>query len=353
MTPTNSSETSSKISQPSSSVAYINTVLDAAESIGVDRRNLQDRVALSPQTLNQPNERVPMETLLQLLDKAAAISGDESFGLHVGPHIKAGSFGLLGYLSMCSRNIRENAELMLKFRRIAFDAGQTLLHEEGPNTIFSWYPLKTQFTQQRYLVDAIFSGWACFSRLTCGDDLTPCRTEFSYPKPDDTRMHQQLFGENVHFSMPQNRMFMSTELLDRPHPQANPAIFDALNQQACAFVQELNARESTSDEVRHILYHTLPQGDANIDSVAASLNINRRTLQRKLSGESTNFKLVLNELREDLAEQYLKDQQLSVLDVALLLGFSDNSAFTTAFKSWKSMTPSQYRRTVLGQDESA
>jgi AraC-like DNA-binding protein len=88
----------------------------------------------------------------------------------------------------------------------------------------------------------------------------------------------------------------------------------------------------------------LPKGDGNIEMVSEALNMNRRNLQRKLSGESTNFKQLLNELREELAEQYLRDQNLSMMDIAMLLGFSDNSAFTTAFKGWKTISPSEHRR---------
>jgi len=347
MTNTTGLPESTGVSQPSCSLAYINAIVDTAESLGVEKQILLDSVGLSQQEIGQPNRRIPMDSLLELLNVAANHSDNENFGLHVGPNIKPGSFGLMGYLSMCSRNLRETSEMMLKLRRIAFDAGQTHLHEEGENTVFTWHPLKPVFDRQRYLVDAIFSGWSCFSRLTCGDDLVMCRIDFTYPEPENTTVHQQLFNCEVRFGQAQNRTYIPTHLMDRPQPHANAAIFETLNKQAYTFVQELNARESVLNEVRNSLHRLLPKGNGNIDSVAETLNMNRRTLQRKLSAKSTSFKQLINALREDLAEQYLKDKSLSMLDIALLLGFSDNSSFTTAFKGWKAISPSEYRQKIL------
>ena len=214
----------------------------------------------------------------------------------------------------------------------------------GESVSYLHAQLKQAFDQERYLVDAIFSGWICFARQSGKDDLIMTRTDFTYQEPADTTMHRQLLGGEVYFDQPQNRVHVPTLLLDEPQPQANNAIFEALNKEAYAFIQELNSQDSMRDKVRHSLYRLLPKGDGNIEMVSETLNINRRNLQRKLSAESTNFKQLLNELREELAEQYLRDQDLSMMDIAMLLGFSDNSAFTTAFKSWKTISPSEHRK---------
>ena len=133
------------VRQASCAVAYFNSVLDAAEGLGVDRLQLLKCVKLTPESLVDPNKRIPMATLIMALKSGAELSGKQDFGLHVGSNIRAGSFGLLGYLSLCSRNSLEASELMLKFKRLVFDAGSTVMHEEGDTTVYSWQPLKPEF----------------------------------------------------------------------------------------------------------------------------------------------------------------------------------------------------------------
>jgi AraC-like DNA-binding protein len=80
-----------------------------------------------------------------------------------------------------------------------------------------------------------------------------------------------------------------------------------------------------------------------VDDIARSLGISKRTLARKLSDEGLDFTEVLQQLRRDLADRYLDDPKLNISKIAWLLGFSDVSAFTHAFKRWTGKSPSQMR----------
>jgi AraC-like DNA-binding protein len=80
-------------------------------------------------------------------------------------------------------------------------------------------------------------------------------------------------------------------------------------------------------------------------SVARSLGMSERTLARKLSDDGLNFNKIFQQLRHDLASNYLGDRNLHVSKIAWLLGFQDVSAFTHTFKRWTGKTPSQMRTT--------
>jgi AraC-like DNA-binding protein len=89
-------------------------------------------------------------------------------------------------------------------------------------------------------------------------------------------------------------------------------------------------------------------GEANADAVCRRLRVSRRTMQRRLKAEKTSFQQILNEVRADLAVRYLSDKRLKSFEVAMLLGYSNLSSFTTAFKSWYDMPPAVYRQKILG-----
>ena len=102
--------------------------------------------------------------------------------------------------------------------------------------------------------------------------------------------------------------------------------------------------------VENAISSLLPHGRVMVDDVSRSLGMSRRTLARKLSDEGLDFTEVLQQLRRDLAVRYLDDPKLQISKIAWLLGFSEVSAFTHAFKRWTGKTPSQMRTTAVSSD---
>ena len=78
--------------------------------------------------------------------------------------------------------------------------------------------------------------------------------------------------------------------------------------------------------------------------LARRLGMSECTLQRRLRSEGTSFAGLLDELRLDLARQYLGDNRLAIYEVAYLLGYSEPSAFNRAFRRWTGQTPREYRQ---------
>jgi AraC-like DNA-binding protein len=85
-------------------------------------------------------------------------------------------------------------------------------------------------------------------------------------------------------------------------------------------------------------------GEPSAEATAAAMHITSRTLHRRLANEGTNFRLLLQQTRHQLAQQYLQDSRLQLVEVAQLLGYSEQSALSRAFKDWSGQTPAQYRR---------
>jgi AraC-like DNA-binding protein len=69
-----------------------------------------------------------------------------------------------------------------------------------------------------------------------------------------------------------------------------------------------------------------------------------RKLQRQLQSAGTTFNTLLNEIRQDLAKKYLREQHNNITEIGFLLGFSESRAFSRAFKRWLGVTPSEYRK---------
>lgn len=124
-------------------------------------------------------------------------------------------------------------------------------------------------------------------------------------------------------------------------------MYRQLTEQAEKYLRSLYQQDNIAGELKRKLADLLARGEANADAACRALRLSRRTLQRRLKAEKTSFQKILNEVRAELAVKYLEDARLKSLEIAMLLGYSNLSSFTTAFKSWYDMPPAAYRQKFL------
>ena len=124
-------------------------------------------------------------------------------------------------------------------------------------------------------------------------------------------------------------------------------MYGQLIEQAERYLRSLYSQDNYAAQLKRLLAELLAAGEANADAACRALKLSRRTLQRRLRAEKTTFQKVLSEVRAVLAINYLSDRRLKALEVAMLLGYSSISSFTTAFKSWYNMPPAKYRDKYL------
>ena len=125
-------------------------------------------------------------------------------------------------------------------------------------------------------------------------------------------------------------------------------MYRQLTEQAEKYLRSLYQQDDIAAQLKRKLADLLARGEANADAACRALKVSRRTLQRRLKAEKTSFQRILREVRAELAINYLRDARLRILEIAMLLGYSNLSSFTTAFKSWYDLPPAEYRQKFLG-----
>ena len=126
-------------------------------------------------------------------------------------------------------------------------------------------------------------------------------------------------------------------------------MYGQLIEQAEKYLRSLYSQDNYAAQLKRMLAELMAEGEANADAACRALKLSRRTLQRRLKAEKTSFNKVLQEVRAVLAINYLSDERLKALEVAMLLGYSSISSFTTAFKSWYDLPPAEYRQRFLAR----
>ena len=146
--------------------------------------------------------------------------------------------------------------------------------------------------------------------------------------------------------MPPPTAFAARAAMAYKCDQANPELAENIDTWMREYLARFDAN-SLSVKVRRLLAETLPDGEFKQDHVASALAMSVRSLQRNLHKEGVNFKELLEMTRQDMAMKYIEEKQLSIIEICCLLGFSDQSNFTKAFKRWTGKTPHSYRRALV------
>ena len=300
--------------------SWVQGIVLALELEGLDGRQLFAELGLDYQALQDPDARFPQDAMSRLWQRAVALSGNPAIALNIA-RVRRPAFHVVGYALMSSRNLAEGFARLERYQRIIAEASD----------------LTFRRTPQGYRIGVTVHG----DRLPAPPQSAECSLAYLV---DMVRWitGRSLDRAPLRFHAEEFALVFSRVDLETPLPSAN----EALAQLHDRFAGEYLARFSTS-RITHLTRQTLcrllPQGEPKRERVAQALHLSQRTLQRRLQEEGTSYQQLLDDTRRDMAEQYLQQPGLTLLEVAYLLGFADPSNFFRAFRRWFGCTPNEYR----------
>jgi AraC-like DNA-binding protein len=330
------------------SVAYLQGLLDYLARQGVDAAQLLERVQLSPQILAQRDQRIAASVYLELLGHGVRLSGDEQLGLHLGEAVRPGYYGVLGYLIMSCATLADALHRQARYAELVGNLGQVGLADEPPRpglepqVAHSWQPLLAQ--QKRQLSEETLAGWVTFGHWISGLDIPPTEVRFQHAAPADTAEYQRIFRCPVLFDQADNALVFPKRLLATPLGQADAQVRLMLDAYADRMLGEIQQGHSVLDRARLELSRQLPEMGADLQQIAARLALSPRTLQRRLREAGLSFNQLVDETRQQLVLNYLRDPALELAEIAFLVGFSEPGSLARAFRRWTGQSPGEYRR---------
>ena len=279
---------------------------------------------------------------LALLETAIELTGDPCLAIRLGQRIGIESYGTFGFALMSCANQREAIELLERYGKVFFQTSyQSYEHKGG---LLLRVNLKNGTPRQQQLITEL-----CFSQLSSigtslqAGSVKGAEIHVSYPEPSHLAYYQNAFPIPVKFNCEHNQLFMSAQLLDTPVRTANASEHVVFHQQCEEMLRSLDGAQSTTVAVRRLLIQSAGQF-LNITQVADRLHVSERTLRRRLNAESTNFKTIIEEIRNLLAREYLAKTELTIAEIAYLLGYAETVNFRRAFVRWNAETPNKYRQ---------
>jgi AraC-like DNA-binding protein len=314
------------------------------EANGHDPEVLYREAGINPDLLNKPGARVQYASVNRIWTKATEIIDDPCFGLKASKFWHPSYLHALGYAWLASHTLRDALDRFVRYLRVVSEIAFLKLEEvpEGLEVIWGLELLDMPIPAQ---IDMSMALAIHICRLNYGEDLMPVAVNFIHAQPSCAEEYVELFKAPVRFSADRDSMTISSADADKYLAGANPQLARLNDQVMIEYLSKLD-KDDITDRVTAVIIDMLPSGGVADEKVAEQLNMSVRSLQRRLQEVGTTFRTLLDTARKDLAATYVRDPEIELVEVAFLLGFSDQSAFSRAFKRWTGKSPSEVRKSA-------
>ena len=285
--------------------------------------------------------RVPFDEWRAMLERTYQVTQDPFFGLDVGSRITPRHLGVLGYVSYSCNTMGEALLRLQRFEDLVYAVNDLKVSFEGDLVLLQWgaeLGVTGEFadqTAQSVLVSYI--------RYLIAPDFAPVWMSFINPKPVSAKPYEDFFRCPVRFDANYTTMAFPVLWLAKPVAKPDPVLRDILDRQAENLLQQLPANDEFVDALRQAIHAAIHAATPNLEVVAQRMHCSPRTLQRRLDERGLKFQVLLDDARLQLAKRYLSKAGTSLSEIALLLGYAEQSAFNHAFKRWTGVTPKAWR----------
>lgn len=285
--------------------------------------------------------RIPLNVWASLLEQLSIATKDPALGLAIGQRIAPRHVGVLGYLVLSCQNLGEALNRFARYQRIVYDVNPFSVHIDEGGMELRW---GIEYGKPGALIDetsiaALFN----FIHILTNQPLHPSYVSFVNATPPNLQVYRDYFCCPVDFNKEYTCVRFPLAYLATPLLHSDQTLLDLLSQQADALLAVLPKADVFEEKLQAVIVQCLHQGEPTLPMVANYLALSTRTLQRRLQERGLAFQEILENTRRELAIRYLQDVHLSLTDIALLLGYSEQSAFNRAFKRWYQLAPKRYR----------
>lgn len=323
-------------------VNYMRNLLDFIELRGGSAASVLAAAGVSDQIIDDSTAKISFSQFGQIIEEGIKECNEPALGLYLGNQLSVMTHGNLGHAVLSSDDAQQSVELAIRFfeTRTPLARLKSVQQQGDVQIIF----------EERYLLGAIRRPFleavvtaltAAITFFTSGQ-LRLKHAEFAYSAPPYSELYGAILGCPVSFDTDVTRVTFPESVLQMPSVLADRNVRNLASQQCEQEMEHIGRTLSLEKRIEQILLR-FKGGFPSFEQVASELSVSPRTLRRRLLEKQTSFLGILDGVKYQLAVQYLDTSNLSVQEIAYLLGYSDPSNFGRAFKKWKGLSPVEYR----------
>jgi len=312
------------------------------KSLGGDSQALLAQCNLTQKDLNQADQHIDFESMVKLLEISAEQLNCADFALRLSSKQGVQILGPLGLLIKNSATARDALLAAQRYMAVHSQGEYWRLREDGDLACIERLEPFHGVSYARQYKELSFG--VCYRLITTllGPNVPLERFEFAHAPISPEPVYRQFFNTQVAFNQEYDRLIIKSALLDQPMPEAKEEEYRAVEQYLMGLIKPFDG--DIERQVQTLILQTLGLKEHSIDNIAAMLNMHKRTLQRRLKDADLNFKEILNNVRVKAACWQLESSKMDMTLLSEMLGYSDVSAFSRAFKLRTGLSPLQWRK---------
>ncbi|HEX5640291.1 MAG TPA: AraC family transcriptional regulator [Burkholderiaceae bacterium] len=313
------------------------------DRLDADTDALLSEFGLERAYFDDAENTVPTVVVGRMFHRIVQVTGCDHLGVLLGRSVTLSAMGAVGVLMQASPNVAHAIEVMGRHFHV-HDKGAQLSVEGDSKAVRIGYRLTARdvdMVEEIYTLAAM-AGLA-FLRALCGKGWRPLEFQFPFRRPRTVETLREALGVPLKFDAEQMWMVFPAADLARPLPSADPLLYRMMAER----IEQLEAqqRRDLVGRVRDVMQTVIFLEASNASIIASRMGMSLRTLNRRLRAEGTSLQAIRDEVTAEAACQLLGNTEKPASEVALMLGYSDSSAFTRAFRRWCGVPPAQWRAT--------
>jgi AraC-like DNA-binding protein len=320
----------------------VHDAFDALHRLGIGERQLYAASGIDPDTLRDPDARLPNASVLGVFAAAERLTGDPFVGVHAGELVQPR--GVLAYILMSSASLEQGMHSIARFSALGISTLRITTERHGSTASSIVDSGDPAFEDCHHAVDYLLMAYVRSVRLALGVGFELVEVHVRHMASGAAEALSRAFACPVRVGQPDNRVVYPLAELDAAPQLANVRVAEQIEKFAAAQLAHVAPQAMLSERTAVVMRQLLAAGlRPQSRTVARRLGLSERSLQRGLAEERRSFREVRDAVQWEVVEALLSDPRLKVETVALSVGFADVAAFSKSFKRWAGCPPAQYR----------
>ena len=328
------------------SLLYVSVLLRAIEAEGGEIEKLKTQFHLNDSALASLEARISIPRYMRLGHAGITLTGNPALGLRMGALTRPADAGLAGLAAETAQSVGQALSTLIRYSLLTSQnsRGEPTLDKTRRLARFHSISPYNQFNY--FVVDSILAAWVQLVRHMTGRYHVLERVRIEYPSIGQDELFESWFRCPVEFGATENSIQLKESVWLQTPAQAHTAMHSKLTQWCEEELTEIRQGWSVADRVQRLITPLLRGETPTLETLAAKLGTTPWTLQRQLSSERTGFRQLLDKTRKQLAQDYIRETNASLSEIAWLLGFANPPAFHKAYQRWYGISPGESRKAI-------
>jgi AraC-like DNA-binding protein len=333
----------------SASASLMAMFIEYLQSSGCDFNSLNKIAGQDLEDYTDQSPKIKKDIVSHLFHQASIELNDPAMGLHISEYIADRSEGLLVDVILSAKDLNEALQVMIRLSGLMVDSASITIDYDshfGYLKISALQPDQITHHQLECMVGSI----SFFIKRVIGNEANKLEYYFPYQCQSNEKEYENIIGSPCVFMQKNLCVKIPLALLYKTSKNKN----NSAHQVNCLAMQEqldkIKQQENLIKDIKVIIKEQLCEQGSSQQNAANKMNISVRNLQRKLKTAGMSYQKILDSVRKDEALKHMADENITLHEIAFLVGYTETSAFFKAFKRWTGYTPGEYRTNIFSLD---